>query len=377
MKIEGGLVFDENYSFTKKDIFTDGEFFSEKSSDDEVMDASGCYVIPGLVDIHVHGCMGSDFCDATAESIEDFLKFEASCGVTAICPTTMTVPKEKLLRVADATKEYMDTRKAAAKDAGHFIGINMEGPFISPEKKGSQELSDICDPDADFVRQMNDRSGGMIKLVDIAPERPGAFDFIKELKDEFIISVAHTDCDYDTALEAMKLGAHHVTHLYNAMRPYLHRAPGPVGAAIDDKACMSELITDGVHHHSSVDRNTFTLLGADRVVLISDSMRATGLPDGTYELGGHEVFVKGKKALLSDGTIAASVTNLFDCMMTAADEIGIPFEIAVRCATINPAKSVKADDMIGSIETGKYADFLLIDKDSHTLKQVVLRGRRL
>ncbi|WP_022760667.1 N-acetylglucosamine-6-phosphate deacetylase [Butyrivibrio sp. AD3002] len=395
MRVTGGLVFDNNFRFVEKDIFTDGEFFvdgaaavkeSEATYDDKAVDASGCYVIPGLVDIHVHGCMGSDFCDGSLQAIEKLLTYEASCGVTAICPTTMTVSKEKLLKVADATREFFlhadskdnteeFARKKSLQNKAHFIGINMEGPFISPKKKGSQELSDIIAPDVDFAREMIKRSGGKITLIDIAPETEGAMDFIRELAGEVTISIAHTDCDYNTAMKAMNLGAHHVTHLYNAMSPFLHRAPGVVGAAADDPECMVELITDGVHHHHSVDRNTFRLIDKDRIVLISDSMRATGLPDGSYELGGHEVHVEGKRALLSDGTIAASVTNLYDCMITLVKEIGIPLETAVQCATINPAKSVHADDKLGSITPGKYADFLLVDKDTLELKAAFCKGK--
>ena len=383
MKIVNGLVYGEDNRFDKKDVFTKGDFFSDTSDDGIEIDAEGNYVIPGLVDVHVHGCHNSDFCDATYESISDFLSYEAAAGVTSICPTTMTVPEDKLLNVARVTAEYFkkleddeSAIKAHTKEAS-FLGINMEGPFISPEKKGSQELSDIKLPDASFVRKMQEISGNKICMVDIAPERDGAMDFIKELRSEMVISIAHTNADYATTMEAMKLGADHVTHLYNAMSPYHHREPGVVGATIDNKDTMAELITDGVHHHPTVDRTTFTMLGENRVVLISDSMRATGMPDGEYELGGHKVFVKGKRATLSDGTIAASVSNLYDCMVTCIKDIKVPLETAVRAATINAAKSVRMDKMYGSISAGKYADALIVDKKTLELKKVILRGNIL
>ena len=383
MKIVNGLVYGEDYKFSQKDVCTKGEFFDGSSDDGVEIDALGDYVIPGLIDVHVHGCHNSDFCDATYESINDFLSYEAAAGVTSICPTTMTVPEDKLLNVAKVTGEYFKKLtedeaaiKAHQKEAT-FLGINMEGPFISPEKKGSQELSDIKLPDVSFVRKMQELSGDKICMVDIAPEREGAMDFIKELADEIVISIAHTGADYDTALKAMELGATHVTHLYNAMSPYHHREPGVVGATIDHKDTMAELITDGVHHHPTVDRTTFTILGEDRVVLISDSMRATGMPDGEYELGGHKVFVNGKRATLSDGTIAASVSNLYDCMITCIKDINIPIETAVRAATINAARSIKMDKMYGSISKGKYADALIIDKETLKLKKVILRGMLL
>ena len=383
MKIVNGLVYGEDYKFSQKDVFIKGEFFADSSDDGIVVDAKGDYVIPGLIDVHVHGCHNSDFCDATYESINDFLSYEAAAGVTSICPTTMTVSEDKLLNVARVTGEYFKMiieDEAAIKDhqkQATFLGINMEGPFISPEKKGSQELSDIKLPDVSFVRKMQELSGDKICMVDIAPEREGAMDFIKELADEIVISIAHTGADYDTALKAMELGATHVTHLYNAMSPYHHREPGVVGATIDHKDTMAELITDGVHHHPTVDRTTFTILGEDRVVLISDSMRATGMPDGEYELGGHKVFVNGKRATLSDGTIAASVSNLYDCMITCIKDINIPIETAVRAATINAARSIKMDKMYGSISKGKYADALIIDKETLKLKKVILRGMLL
>ncbi len=377
MRVTGGLVYDEYLGFVNRDVCTGEEYFTETSADDVEIGAAGCYVIPGLVDVHIHGCMGHDLCDATPEAISAILAYEASRGITAVCPTTMTVSEEKLLRVAGAVGEFLASGKDTAGNLSHFIGINMEGPFISPEKKGAQELSDIRDPDEHLARRLMELCGGKIAIIDIAPEMHGAMEFIEHMAPQTVISIAHTDCDYDTALKAMKLGAHHVTHLYNAMRPYLHRAPGVIGAATDDPECMVELICDGVHHHATVDRNTFRLFGSDRIVLISDSMRATGLGDGTYELGGHDVTVRGHRAVLADGTIAASVTDLYDCMVTCIRDTGIRPEDAVKCATINPARSVGADDMIGSIETGKYADFLLIDRDTLELKEVYLRGSRV
>ena len=398
MKIINGSVYTEDYRFSPKDICIKGEYFDgitdrqkvgDKTSDtdslddDIIVDAKGDYVIPGLIDVHVHGCHNSDFCDATYESISDFLSYEAAAGVTSICPTTMTVPEDKLLNVARVTAEYFkkieedeSAIKAHTKEAS-FLGINMEGPFISPEKKGSQELSDIKLPDVSFVRKMQEISGNKICMVDIAPERDGAMDFIKELSSEMVISIAHTNADYDTACKAMELGANHVTHLFNAMSPYHHREPGVLGAAFDNKDVMIEIITDGVHHHPTVDRASFAMLGEEQMVIISDSMRATGMPDGEYELGGHKVFVNGKKATLSDGTIAASVSNLYDCMVNCIKVIKVPVETAVRAATINAARSVRMDKMYGSISTGKYADVLIVDKETFEIKTIILRGNIL
>ena len=215
----------------------------------------------------------------------------------------------------------------------------------------------------------------MIKLVHIAPENEGAMEFIEEMKDDVVISIAHTVADYDTAAKALELGASHVTHLYNAMPPFSHRAPGVIGAARDDEKCHVELICDGVHIHPSVVRATFAMFGRDRVILISDSMRATGLTDGQYTLGGQDVFVKGPLATLADGTIAGSATNLMGCLKVAVQKMGIPLEDAVGCATANPAKEIGIYDRCGSISEGKDADFVLLDADLN-VKAVYVNGKK-
>ena len=381
MIIKNGLVFGEDCKFAPGEVNIAGEFFTgraESTDSQEVIDAQGCYVIPGLTDIHVHGCHNKDFCDADVDAIGDFASYEASKGITAICPTTMTIPQERLLHIAEVAGEYCDLTQQHKRNADTeaiFAGINMEGPFISEKKKGSQEASDIRKPDIDFIRNMQEKSGKRVVLVDIAPEIEGTEELIQTLKNEIVISIAHTNADYDTTLRAMQLGAHHVTHLYNAMSPYDHRAPGVVGAASDDPESMVELICDGIHNHPAVVRNTFKIFGTDRVVLVSDSMRATGMQDGTYELGGHKVQVKGRRALLEDGTIAASVTNLMDCMLTCVREMDIPLETAVKCAAVNPAVSIGKFQQWGSISEGKYANAVLLDQKTLTVKKVILKGK--
>lgn len=381
MIIKNGLVFGEDCKFAPGEVNISGEFFTgraESTDSQEVIDAQGCYVIPGLTDIHVHGCHNKDFCDADVDAIGDFASYEASKGITAICPTTMTIPQERLLHIAEVAGEYCDLTQQHKRNADTeaiFAGINMEGPFISEKKKGSQEASDIRKPDIDFIRSMQEKSGKRVVLVDIAPEIEGTEELIQTLKNEIVISIAHTNADYDTTLRAMQLGAHHVTHLYNAMSPYDHRAPGVVGAASDDPESMVELICDGIHNHPAVVRNTFKIFGTDRVVLVSDSMRATGMQDGTYELGGHKVQVKGRRALLEDGTIAASVTNLMDCMLTCVREMDIPLETAVKCAAVNPAVSIGKFQQWGSISEGKYANAVLLDQKTLTVKKVILKGK--
>ena len=378
MIIRNALVYGEDKTFSRLDIRIEEDVFTEicpslaPSENESVLDADGLYAIPGLIDIHFHGCMGHDFCDGTVEAIDAITRYEASCGVTSVCPATMTVSPESLVQVMDAARTYNES--LARPGQASLVGINMEGPFISEAKKGAQAAEHIRLCDEALFCSLQERSGGLIKLVDIAPENEGAMEFIDALHDKVTISLAHTTADYQTAKEAYDRGARHATHLYNAMPPFTHRAPGVVGAAFDSPHCRAELICDGVHIHPSVVRATFQLFGDDRMILISDSMRAAGMEDGQYTLGGQDVAVKGKYAtLVSDGALAGSVTNLMDCMKTAVKEMQIPLESAIACATMNPAKAIGIYDRYGSISTGKIANLVLLDQDLN-LRQVIIHG---
>lgn len=378
MIIRNALVYGEDKTFSRLDIRIEDDVFTEicpslaPSENESVLDADGLYAIPGLIDIHFHGCMGHDFCDGTVEAIDAITRYEASCGVTSVCPATMTVSPESLVQVMDAARTYNES--PARPGQASLVGINMEGPFISEAKKGAQAAEHIRLCDEALFCSLQERSGGLIKLVDIAPENEGAMEFIDALHDKVTISLAHTTADYQTAKEAYDRGARHATHLYNAMPPFTHRAPGVVGAAFDSPHCRAELICDGVHIHPSVVRATFQLFGDDRMILISDSMRAAGMEDGQYTLGGQDVAVKGKYAtLVSDGALAGSVTNLMDCMRTAVKEMQIPLESAIACATMNPAKAIGIYDRYGSISTGKIANLVLLDQDLN-LRQVIIHG---
>lgn len=352
-------------------IINDGLFSEEEVQDDEVIDGEGCYAIPGLIDVHFHGCVGADFCDGTPEAISKIAEYEASQGITTIVPATMTLLEDKLMKVMENAGNYKSDKGAI------LAGINMEGPFISVAKKGAQAATHICKPNIEMFRKLQAASNGLIKLCDIAPEEDGAMEFIEELKDEVNISFAHTTANYDTAKKGYDKGACHATHLYNAMPPMAHRDPGVIGAARDSGHVMVELICDGVHIHPTVVRATFDMFGDERVVLISDSMRATGLSDGLYTLGGQDVKVVGKLAtLVSDGAIAGSATNLMDCVRTAVFDMDIPLETAIGCATANPAKSVGLYDKYGSISTGKVGNVVLLNYDL-SLKAVIIRGKRI
>lgn len=364
MIIKDANIFTQDNRFVKGSVVVEnGRFVSIAEQPEhtgeviEVIEAKGLYMIPGLVDIHFHGCMGADMCDGTKEALDVITQYEASVGVTSVCPATMTIPKDELSAVMKNAGAY------AYHGGAHLVGINMEGPFISPAKKGAQAAENIMHCDYEYFSQLQDAAGGLIKLVDIAPEEAGAMEFIDKVKGTVVVSLAHTASDYDTAMEAIAHGASHATHLYNAMPPLNHRNPGVIGAVRDSDSCHVELICDGVHIHPSVIRATFAMFGAQRMILISDSMRATGLDDGEYTLGGQPVTVKGNLATLHDGTIAGSATNLMDCMRFVVKHAGLPLETAVMCATANPAKEIDIFDEVGSIAVGKKADFVLLDQD--------------
>ncbi len=378
MIIRNASVYTEDGRFLCKDIFIEKDRFvdsEEKVTDRTVLDGTGCLAIPGLTDIHFHGCMGHDFCDGTREAIDAMAAYEASVGVTNIVPATMTLGEDTLIHICETARAY---REEGLQDKrARLCGINMEGPFVAQSKKGAQNGAYIREPDITLFDRCNEASGHMVKLLAIAPETAGAMEFIEEKHKEVVISLAHTAADYDTAIEAFEKGASHVTHLYNAMNPYTHRAPGLVGAAADTRKAEVELICDGVHIHPAAVRTTFRIFGEERIILISDSMMATGLEDGDYSLGGQAVKVVGNLATLQDGTIAGSATNLMDCLRTAVLKMGIPMEAAVRCAAVNPAKSVGIYDQHGSITPGKAADVVLLTRESLALKQVVLGGKLL
>ena len=357
MIIKGGKVFQEDGSFLEQAIYINDHRLVDKAEyqdDGEVIDAEGLLVLPGLVDIHSHGAAGEDFSDGNPEGLKKILQYEKRCG---------TFPKERLRQI------FASIKGAQTEDGATVVGINMEGPFLDPAKKGAHVEKWIAAPDVALVSGLNQDADGLVRLVTVAPNMDGAEEFIKEMHEEVCISLGHTAADYDCASRAMKLGAHHVTHLYNAMQPFGHRAPGLIGAAMDDPECMVELICDGYHIHPSAIRAAFRMFGPERVILISDSMRATGMENGTYELGGQEVTVKDRKAVLKDGTLAGSATNLYGCMCKAV-EFGIPLEQAIMAATANPARSIGIFDRVGSIRIGKQADLLLVSENLE-LKRVI------
>lgn len=377
MIIKNAKVYAKDQTFAEGDIHIENGVFCTQTQEDGIVDAKGCYAIPGLIDLHFHGCAGHDICDGTPQALSNIAEHEAANGITGICPATMTLPYEELLQILRNAADWQKNRQEASDcpKGADLLGINMEGPFISVAKKGAQDPQHIVSCDLKTAQDFLDASHGLVKFIGIAPEQnPDFTTFISQLKDRVHISLAHTNADYDTALAAFRAGADHAVHLYNAMPPFTHREPGVIGAVADSPHVHAELICDGIHIHPSVVRATFRMLGADRIVLISDSMRAAGMPDGSYTLGGLAVNVKDRKVTLaSNGALAGSASNLMECMRTLVTQMGIPLETAVGCASVNPAKVLGVFEERGSIEAGKVADVVLLD-ESLQVQAVVKDG---
>ena len=332
------------------------------------IDMSGKILLPGMVDIHIHGGDGADFSDGTKEAFDTLSAHLARHGVTAFCGTTMTMPHEKLKSILTSAAGYTAPK-------AKLLGVHLEGPYIAPSKKGAQNGDYIR---AGSVNEMNELLAIYpdIKIITLAPEAFDSADFIQAMSERMTVSVGHTDADADACQQAFDNGARHATHLYNAMTAMTHREAGVVGTALDNEQVTCELICDGCHVCPAVLRNTFKMLGEDRACVISDSMRAAGLENGSFELGGQTVYVNENDcvARLADGTIAASITNIFDEFKNLLS-FGVDFKTALKACTINPAKAIGEDAHIGSIAVGKAADLLVTDENLN-LQEVYINGIR-
>ena len=365
MLIKNGKVFVGN-TFQDADIEFDKTISAVGSLEGTAdLDASGCYVVPGFVDIHTHGAVGEDFSDGKPQGLQPIADFYAANGVTSFLATTMTLKEETLTPAMHAIRDFTPVHGAKC------AGIHLEGPFLSYAKRGAQAAENLHKPDVSLFDRLNAASGGKVKLVTVACEEEGALPFIQAVSKTCTVSLGHTTADYDTAMAGFQAGATHATHLYNGMPSFLHRAPRVIGAAFDSGASV-ELICDGLHIHPSVIRATYQLFGA-RLNLISDSLRCAGMPDGDYELGGQPIVVKDHKATLLDGTLAGSSISLLDAVRNVV-RFGLPLEAAVYAAATAPAMAVGLKD-VGAIELGRAADLVVLDKDLN-LVTVFVNGQR-
>ena len=374
------MLFKNAYIFTEEGVFTHGSFRVEDGKfteilttvpEEEGVDLAGQYVIPGLIDVHNHGNSGADFSDGDYEGLVKMARYLAKSGVTSFAPASMTLPYEVLEKAfATAVRITEEQPEGCAR----LMGIQMEGPFFSEKKKGAQNGAYLKDPDFQAFKKLYDGCNGLIRIADVAPELPGAVEFTREAAKLCTVSIAHTDANYEEADAVLSAGATHLTHLYNAMPPIHHRKPGVIGAGSERENVIAELICDGEHVHPSSVRMAFKLFPG-RICLVSDALRCCGMPNGEYELGGQQVFLEGNVAKLADGTIAGSVTNLYDCMRKAV-EFGISREQAILSSTIIPARQLQREQEIGSIAPGKLADFVVCGENLEK-KMVYLGGNAL
>ncbi len=373
MLYTNGLLFTPDRGFVPGGFTVENGRFAEFFFDDRTggLDLGGAKVLPGLVDAHTHGAAGADFSDGDLAGLTRMAAYLAQNGVTSFAPTSMTLPYETL---AAAFATAVSLREERPAGCARVAGIHMEGPFFSEKKKGAQNGAYLRLPDFEAFQALQEGCGGLVRIVDLAPELPGAVDFAAKAKALCTVSVAHTDADYAQTRAVYEAGASHLTHLYNAMPSIHHRKPGVIGAASEREDVAAELICDGLHVHPSSVRMAFKLFPG-RICLISDSLRCCGMPDGEYELGGQQVFLSGGVARLADGTIAGAASNLFRDLRNAVS-FGIPEETAILAATLTPARELGRADEIGSLAPGRFADFLLCGEDL-SLRAVYMGGEKL
>lgn len=370
MLIKNALILKENFKFERGNIEFDtriNNFVSNFAL--ESMDATGLMLIPGLIDMHTHGAAGFDCTRASDEYYADMCKYYVANGVTSFVLTTMSTPLPDLRAIL----ENMAGLIRQTHDYAYPHGVYLEGSFINQDKCGSHLSQYLLEADITLLEELMDAARGYIKIISVAPEINNALPLIEYAAKHAVVSLAHTNAKYDLACKAVELGATNATHVFNAMAPISAREPGVIGAIIDNDKVFTEVIADGAHLHKSIVRMVFKLCGDNRVILVSDSIAPTGLDVDSYSVYGQDIHVSGKSAKLADGRLAGSVSNLMDCVRNCV-EYGIPLELAIKAASINPARLLGVDKFTGSISIGKYADMVMVDRDLN-VKMVFIKGK--
>ena len=365
--LEDEIVLNKALLYTDKIVGLVDE--NEIPADAEVIDAEGGYVSPGFIELHIHGYLGKDVCDASEESIRIISKGLLENGVTGYLPTTMTVDMKVIKGAIESVRALMAESKTPEFDGTTILGVHAEGPFISESKKGAQDPRYILKPDADFVKANAD----VIRVITLAPEEDDAdFSAIKRITTEtdVVVSMGHTSADYDTAMAGVKAGVRHTTHLFNAMTPLTHRGPGVVGAALNAEEVSTELIVD-THHVNAALFDTVYKLKGRKLCIITDCLPAGGLPEGEYTLGGAKIIYKNDLCRLEDGTIAGSVLRLNKGVWNVYTNSKIPLNECVNCASLNPATTLGIQDKKGSIKEGKDADLVILDNEFNVRKTII------
>lgn len=370
MIIKNGKLLNDNFKFEDSDLEIGGEKIAKIAaglSGDEVIDASGMYVVPGFIDSHTHGAMGVEYWEGTEGSYATMSEFEGKKGTTGIFATISAAVNEKMIK---SIKGYQANKNDAP--GAKYLGIHLEGPFFNVAKKGAHLPENIRNTSIEEFKTFIEAGGEDIKIITLAPELPNAEETIKYIVEcGTTVTMGHTDATYDEAQKGVEWGVSRATHTFNAMSALNHRNPGVVGSALTNDKVDCELICDFFHVHPAVCKMVYDLKGVDKVIMITDSVVGAGLPDGTFRNG--TVIVKDQKTYLTDGTIAGGTSCLIDGIKNMVS-VGVPLEDAVKMATINPAKSVKMDDKIGSLKEGKAADIVLLDKDLN-IKYVFVDGK--